>query len=193
MRTPVETQMREELTATATLMVSPIDEVAETIRTDAVDFARRQVDGEDAGLMSLLGRRDFFESFEYGLVSKVAEVLAATDYHILAVYTYDVDMNPDAEIGGELPLDATVRLLVHVSTPSAALQAFIDALDRALLTQLEGVAVAVIEGAHLHPRRQSDHRSRHSTAHWLRQVADIAICTTAQGLAARGIVVLSSD
>src|SRR5512139_1369203 len=128
MRTPVETQMREELTATATLMVSPIDEVAETIRADAVDFARQRVDGEDAGLMSLLDRRDFFESFEYGLVSKVAEVLAATDRYVLAVYTFDVDMNPDAEIGGELPLDATARLLVHVSKPSAALRAFIDAL-----------------------------------------------------------------
>jgi hypothetical protein len=46
-------------------------------------------------------------------------------------------MNPDAEIGGELPLDAAARLLVHVSTPSAALQAFISALDRALLTSLK--------------------------------------------------------
>ncbi len=137
MRTPVETQMREELTATATLTVTPIDDVAETIRNDAIEFARQQVDGEDAGLISLLGRRDFFESFKYGLASKVAEVLAATDRNILAVYTYDLDMNPDAEIGGELPLDATERLLVHVSTPSAALQAFISALDRALLTSLK--------------------------------------------------------
>ncbi len=135
MRAFVETQPREELTATLTVM--PIDDVAETIRNDAIEFARQQVDGEDAGLISLLGRRDFFESFKYGLMSKVAEVLAATDRNILAVYTYDVDMNPDAEIGGELPLDATARLLVHVSTPSAALQAFISALDRALLASLK--------------------------------------------------------
>lgn len=137
MRTPVETQMREELTTAATLTVTPIDDVAETIRNDAIEFARQQVDGEDAGLISLLGRRDFFESFQYGLVSKVAEVLAATDRNVLGVYLFDVDMNPDAEIGGELPLDATVRLLVHVSTPSAALQAFIGALDRALVTSLK--------------------------------------------------------
>src|SRR5512139_1381166 len=104
MRTPVETQMREELTATATLMVSPIDEVAETILADAVDFARRQVDGEDACLMRLFGRRDFFESFAYRIVSKVAAVLAAPDLTLLALYFYDVAMNPDAEIGGELPL-----------------------------------------------------------------------------------------
>jgi hypothetical protein len=135
MGAPVETQLRQELTPTLT--VTPIDDVAETIRNDALEFARQQVDGEDAGLISLLGRRDFFESFQYGLVSKVAEVLAATDRNILAVYTYDVDMNPDAEIGGELPLDAAARLLVHVSTPSAALQAFISALDRALLTSLK--------------------------------------------------------
>jgi hypothetical protein len=135
MRAPIETQLRQELTPTLT--VTPIDDVAETIHNDALEFARQQVDGEDAGLISLLGRRDFFESFQYGLVSKVAEVLAATDRNILAVYTYDVDMNPDAEIGGELPLDATARLLVHVSTPSAALQAFISALDRALLASLK--------------------------------------------------------
>jgi hypothetical protein len=135
MRAPLETQLREELTATLT--VSPVDDVAETIRNDAIAFARRQVDGEDAGLISLLGRRDFFESFKYGLVSRVAEVLAATDRNVLAIYTYDVDMNPDAELGGELPLDATARLLVHVATPSAALQAFISALDRALLASLK--------------------------------------------------------
>jgi len=137
MRTPVETQTREGLVTVESLTVMPIDVVSETIRNDAIEFARQQVDGEDAGLISLLGRRDFFESFEYGLAAKVAEVLAATDRNILAVYTYDLDLNPDAEIGGELPLDATARLLVHVSTPSAALQAFIGALDRALLTSLK--------------------------------------------------------
>lgn len=135
MRTPLETQLREELTATLT--VTPIDDVAETIRNDAIEIARQRVDGEDAGLMSLLDRRDFFESFKYGLAVRIADVLAATDRNVLGVYTYEVDMNPDAEIGGELPLDATARLLVHVSTPSAALQAFIGALDRALLISLK--------------------------------------------------------
>lgn len=137
MRTPVEMLMREELNETTAFAVSPIDDVAETIRDDAVAFARQQLDGEDAGLISMFGRRDFFESFKYGLVSKVAEVLAANDRNVLAAYTYDVDMNPDAEISGETPLDATVRLLVHVATPSAALQAFISALDRALVTSLK--------------------------------------------------------
>ena len=95
------------------------------------------MDGEDAGLLSLLARRDFLESFKYGLVVRVAEVLAAADHNVLGVYTYDVDLNPDAELGGEVPLDVTARLLVHVSTPSAALEAFIAALDRALLASLE--------------------------------------------------------
>ena len=57
MRTPLETQLREELTATLT--VTPIDDVAETIRNDAIEFARRRVDGEDAGLMSLIGSPRF--------------------------------------------------------------------------------------------------------------------------------------
>ncbi len=137
MGTLLETQLHEELTATATLTVTPITDVAETIRNDALEFARQQVDGEDAGLMSLLDRYDFFDSFKYGLTLRIAQVLAATDRNVLGVYTYDVDMNPDAEIGGELPLDATARLLIHVSTPSAALQAFISALDRALLLSLK--------------------------------------------------------
>jgi hypothetical protein len=134
MITPLETQLREDLTTT--LVVTPIDDVADTIRNDAVEFARQQVDGQDAGLISLFTRRDFFESFKYALATKAAEVLADADGNIQAAYNYDLDMNPDAEIGGELPLDATVRLLVHVSTPSAALQAFITALDRALLASL---------------------------------------------------------
>jgi len=137
MRTPIETQTHEELMATAGFAVSPIDEVAETIRDDALAFAKKQLDGEDAGLIGLLGRRDFCESFKYGLVSRIAEVLAAADPNVLAVYTYDLDLNPDAEIGGEIPLDATARLLVHVATLSAALQAFIGALDRALLVRLK--------------------------------------------------------
>jgi hypothetical protein len=137
MRTPVEIQMRAELAEAVTLAVWPIDEVAETIRDDAVEFARQQVDGEDAGLMSLLGRRDFLEIFKYGLESKIAEVLAATDRNVLAVYAVEADLNPEAEISGELPLDVTAHLLVHVSVPSAALQAFIGALDRALLASLK--------------------------------------------------------
>ena len=143
MGTPLETQLREELTTS--LAVTPIDDVAETIRNDAIEFARRQVDGKDAGLISLLGRRDFFESFKYGLTTRVAEVMAATDPNILAIYILDLDMNPDAEIGGELPLDATARLLVHVSTPSAALEAFIGALDRAMLTSLKELPTALFK------------------------------------------------
>ena len=135
MGTPIKIELREERTTTFT--VTPIDDVAETIRNDAIEFARRRVDGEDAGMISLLSRHDFFESFKYGLAVRVADVLAATDHNVQGVYTYEVDMNPDAEIGGELPLDATTRLLVHVSTPSAALQAFIGALDRALLVSLK--------------------------------------------------------
>ena len=133
---PIETKVYQEVLEATAFAVSPMDDVADTICADAVTFARQQLDGEDAGLISMFGRRDFFESFKYGLTLKVAEVLAANDRNVLEVFTYDVDLNPDAEISGETPLDATVRLLVRVSTPSAALQAFVGALDRALVARL---------------------------------------------------------
>ena len=133
MRQQIETINREEALA---VQVAPIDEVAETLREDALNQTKEKLSEHDGSLISLFARRDFFEAFKYELTSKVAEVLAANDRNVQAIYIFDANANPDAESGEEMPLDATIHLLV-VCAPSAALQAYIESLDRALVRSLK--------------------------------------------------------
>jgi hypothetical protein len=55
---------------------------------------------------------------------------------VQAVYYFDPNLNPDAQTETGLPLDASINLLVRVESNTAALQAFIEALDRALTQQI---------------------------------------------------------
>jgi hypothetical protein len=72
------------------------------------------------------------------LALAAANVLAAHDQSVLAIYLHDPSgwATADRESGGDLPLDATVHLLVETIIPSAALEAFIAALDRTLTDSL---------------------------------------------------------
>ena len=67
----------------------------------------------------------------------VSNALAANDPNVQAIYAYDPSTNADSETEEEITPDATVHLLVQVTMPSAALQAFIASLDRALLASLK--------------------------------------------------------
>ena len=114
--------------------ITQIQEVAETIRDDALAKARAKMGvlqrGQD--LKTLFEDHAFFENFKYGLSEGITKSLAANDSRVQAMYTYDPSANPSVENGEYLPLDATVHLLILVSTPSQALNAFLDSLDRAL-------------------------------------------------------------
>jgi hypothetical protein len=119
--------------------VSSMDEVAETIRNDALELACQALPGKPHAddLYRLLRQADFFNRLKHQLGVNVAQVLAANDPRVLAVYSYDPSANPDGESGEELPLDATLHLLVLVSCPTAGLQSFVEALDRALALSLK--------------------------------------------------------
>ena len=145
MRLPIQTLTEDERIEKTTFAVAPIDDVAETIREDALASARQKHQAEDAGLTMLFGRRDFLDSFKYEVACRAADVLAAVDRNVQAVYVYDADLNPDAEISAEVPLDVTIRLLLHVSAPTAALQVFIAALDRALVSSLKELPSALFQ------------------------------------------------
>ena len=122
--------------------VSSISELAKTIREGALAKALRdrRAYADDEGLLEMdLRRPAVFESIKDGLTQGVAQALAAHDTHVQAVYAYDPSANPDNEIGDDGPLDATLHLLVLVATPSAALQAFIEALDHALTESLHAL------------------------------------------------------
>ena len=121
---------------------SSISELAKTIREAALAKALRERRAYDAdeGLLEMdLRRPAVFESIKDGMVQGVARALAQHDAHVQAVYAYDPSANPDNEIGDDRPLDATMHLLVLATTPSAALQAFIEALDHALTDSLHAL------------------------------------------------------
>ena len=59
------------------------------------------------------------------------------DQRVREVYTYDPGLNADSEFGEEPALEMTLHLLVLVEAPSAALEAYINALNRALIESLK--------------------------------------------------------
>jgi hypothetical protein len=128
----------------ADVQVSYLDEMAETIRDEALAQAREKlrVRYRDLNPARLLHRPDFLDYFKYALACGVAEALAANDRLVQAVYTYDPALNSDSEWSEERPLDTLAHLLVVVKKPSAALEAFVAALDRALTAVLKALPSA---------------------------------------------------
>jgi hypothetical protein len=133
--TAIVTPLREKVT------FASLADLADTMRDEAIVTARQTLaeTQRKADLATLLRIPSFLGNFKYGLVSGVAGALAANDQRVRAVYTYDPGLNADSEVGEEMPLDMTLHLLVLVEAPSAALEAFIEALDRALTESLKGL------------------------------------------------------
>jgi hypothetical protein len=120
--------------------VSTLGELAKTIRASAVVEAlsdRRSYATNEALLELELSRPVVREAVKDGLARGVARALLAHDPQVQAIYAYDPSANPDSEAGDDRPFDATIHLLAIVTAPSAALQAFIAALDRALTESLK--------------------------------------------------------
>jgi hypothetical protein len=118
--------------------VLPLQELVETLHEDALEQARQKLlpPQRGADLQTLLETHEFLDAFKYGLASGIAKALSENDKSVQAVYTYDPSINPDAESGVDLPMSATVHLLVRVVKSSAALEAFIATLTRALTAEL---------------------------------------------------------
>jgi hypothetical protein len=125
-----------------TVRVTPLQEVVETIREDALILAQDRLTDAMRGqdFKYLFRRPDFADNFKYGLAAGVAMALSDNDPQVEAVYTYEPSANPDSELGNDVPVDATVHLLVKVQASSAALTAFIAALDRALTAELKNLS-----------------------------------------------------
>ncbi len=145
MTNAVLTAEREVQAPAAT--VSDVTGTAEEICEGALAFVRDKLTAFQRGLdlIGLLRRSEYFEIFKHGLVLGVANVLARYDQRVLAVYTYELQTNTDVETGEAVPLNPTLHLLLLVATPSAALDAFISSLDRALLASLKELALPVLK------------------------------------------------
>ena len=122
------------------ITVTPLDEVVETIREDALTLAQERLTAPLRGLeiKRLLRRPEFVENLKYGLARGIANALSAHDSNVTAVYTFDPSTNPDSDLA-ETTIDPTVHLLVVVQNTSAALEAFIASLDRALTAPLKSL------------------------------------------------------
>jgi hypothetical protein len=84
------------------------------------------------GVKYLLQNQEFFQRFKYYLAKGVAETLGINDRQVQAIYLFEPVSQPEAETGQYQPLEATIHLLVVVSKASAALDAFIEAIEQSL-------------------------------------------------------------
>ncbi len=94
--------------------------------TPVQEWARALVDHARAQAEAQAPTNEFGDAFKHALASGVAYALAENDKFVRAIYAYE-------------PASAdhsTIHLLVRVTKPSAALEAFIATVNRALMTQL---------------------------------------------------------
>ena len=123
--------------ATSRLVVTSLQEVAETIQMDALEYAHNRFTQpvRAASIEELLQRHDFINYFKFGLAERIANTLAAHDEHVQAIYYFDPNLSADAETETYTALDPSINLLVQIKSKSAALSSFIAALDDALVIQ----------------------------------------------------------
>jgi hypothetical protein len=132
------TRLEEQLEARE-WQLSPLPDTVELMRSNALNAARARLSyrEQEADLATLLQRRDFADYLRHTLAQEVAQVIAAYDRRVLTVYAFEESANPDAQTEDYSPaIDPTIHLLVLVTSASAALEAFITSLDRALTDSL---------------------------------------------------------
>jgi hypothetical protein len=112
-----------------------LSEVAETVCLEAVNLVRQHVPAlAPIGHTETLVRRpDFIGPFRCGLAVCLGKVLGANDGRVRAVFHAD-------------PTESPLRLIVLVTEPTAALEAFIAALDRALSIELHNLHIPEFAG-----------------------------------------------
>lgn len=122
-------------------VVLPIPDLAKQLCADALARARQKMalTQREEELKNLLALPAFIDAFVHALGTGIAGALAENDQSVQAVYAYDPSLNPDSESGDALPPSETVHLLVRVTRPSAALEAFTASLDQALTAQLRAL------------------------------------------------------
>jgi hypothetical protein len=114
--------------------------MASAMRDQALALAREQLppDERRVNVVDLLERPGFRIAFLQALAIGVAQTLARYDQRVLAVYAHAAAPHPGTDAG--LPATTLTHMLVLVTAPSAALEALVTALNRALSVSLSGLA-----------------------------------------------------
>lgn len=114
---------------------STMQEAAEAVQEKALKKARKKLPAkyQAMSLDTVMQRGDFLAYFKYTLAQEIAQVFAAYDQQVQAVYLFDESTNPGSETEDyPAKVDLTIHLLLRVTSASAALESFITSLDRAL-------------------------------------------------------------
>lgn len=138
-----------QIETTKTLSTGPVihlDNIIKRIYRDALAETYNKLASveQELSLEDLLQRRALFQSFKYNLAKGVAETLATNDKKVQTVYLFEPSVNPDTEVKADLPLEATIHLVVVVETASAALEALIASLDRGLAQCVQGLPLHLV-------------------------------------------------
>jgi hypothetical protein len=143
------TTRTDERTELEDWQLSPLSETAKAICDKAFNLARAKLPlwQQEIELDELLQRHDFVGYFKHAMSMEVAQVIAAYDRHALALYLFEESANPDAQTE-EYPanIDLTIHLLTLVTSASAALEAFVTSLDRALVENLHKLPLPAYAG-----------------------------------------------
>lgn len=132
----LKTQLNE-IRETAPDELTQLDEVAETIRVEALVSAQNKMGAwqRGLGLAQALALPNFVDSFKYGLAVGAAKVIGAIDPRVRSVHLFEPSGSADAD-ASDFSTDPSIHMLVLVSSGSAALEAFIASLDRAMIDSL---------------------------------------------------------
>jgi hypothetical protein len=132
---PLRVWSRHEPMEHPTPIVWHLSEVAETVCLEAINLVRQT--SPEAQLVShletLVRRPDFVGPFKCALAVCLGKVLGANDDRVQGVFHYDQS-------------DPVLHLLALVTEPTAALAAFLAALDRALTIELHNLHVPEFAG-----------------------------------------------
>jgi hypothetical protein len=126
-----------QLNAVREVVPTQLDEVAETIRVEALVSAQQKMSAlqRSLDLSQALTQPDFLDSFKYGLALGMSKVIAANDPRVQSIHLFEPSANADGDAVG-YNLDPSIHMLVVVRAGSPALEAFLASLDRAMVASL---------------------------------------------------------
>lgn len=127
-----------DFTELGMLSIMQLEEIAETICLNALEHARPPTAHatQKADLADLLQEPTFLQRFKVGIAQGMTHLLATHDTRVLAAYLYDETSNTLTQTATYSTSAAMTHLLFLVSMRSAALYVLAEALDKALVREV---------------------------------------------------------
>ena len=124
-----------DFTELGMLSIMQLEEIAETICLNALEHARPPT-AHATPKADLLQEPTFLQRFKVGIAQGMTHLLATHDTRVLAAYLYDETSNTLTQTATYSTSAAMTHLLFLVSMRSAALYVLAEALDKALVREV---------------------------------------------------------